>query len=280
MDLHPDRATYSSPQNCKIPTRSSSPRKGTHSSDTRIPVAVIHPGSIERLGIHYSWSTSTFVDVRVVAADYDEARDALLEKGARVAILGLMPLASSSATVNISILRDTLRRHTDIRWIILAPQPCPECQTAARQEGAYGYFDTPLSIEQLESAVAWVDIGRQVGWHDAPVTSSAGLRNTHSTAAEDSFGEDQLWKVDASHVRPRVHRNTESPFQESSSRLKKLSEREREVLEGLASGRTNQQIADALYLSVKTIETYRSRLKQKLGLKDRAEIVAFFHSRV
>lgn len=218
--------------------------------------------------------------MRVVAADYDEARDALLEKGARVAILGLMPLASSSATVNISILRDTLRRHTDIRWIILAPQPCPECQTAARQEGAYGYFDTPLSIEQLESAVAWVDIGRQVGWHDAPVTSSAGLRNTHSTAAEDSFGEDQLWKVDASHVRPRVHRNTESPFQESSSRLKKLSEREREVLEGLASGRTNQQIADALYLSVKTIETYRSRLKQKLGLKDRAEIVAFFHSRV
>ena len=54
-----------------------------------------------------------------------------------------------------------------------------------------------------------------------------------------------------------------------------LSEREREVLRLLALGHTNQQIADTLYLSVKTVETYKSRLKEKLGCEGRAELVRY-----
>lgn len=54
-----------------------------------------------------------------------------------------------------------------------------------------------------------------------------------------------------------------------------LSEREREVLRLLALGHTNQQIADMLYLSVKTVETYKSRLKDKLGCEGRAELVRY-----
>jgi DNA-binding NarL/FixJ family response regulator len=54
-----------------------------------------------------------------------------------------------------------------------------------------------------------------------------------------------------------------------------LSEREREVLADVAQGFTNQQIADRMFLSVKTIETYRSRLMSKLGLQDRAQLVRF-----
>ncbi len=52
-------------------------------------------------------------------------------------------------------------------------------------------------------------------------------------------------------------------------------QREREVLVLLAQGHTNQQIADKLYLSVKTIESYRSRLMGKLGLANRAELTRF-----
>lgn len=52
-----------------------------------------------------------------------------------------------------------------------------------------------------------------------------------------------------------------------------LSEREREVLIEVAKGYTNQQIADRVGLSVKTIESYRARLMQKLGLKDRADLM-------
>lgn len=48
---------------------------------------------------------------------------------------------------------------------------------------------------------------------------------------------------------------------------------EREVLLEVAKGYTNQQIADRVGLSVKTIESYRARLMQKLGLKDRADLM-------
>lgn len=52
-----------------------------------------------------------------------------------------------------------------------------------------------------------------------------------------------------------------------------LSPREREVLLLLADGLTNKQIAQQLFLSIKTIETYRSRLMRKYGLCDRAGII-------
>lgn len=52
-----------------------------------------------------------------------------------------------------------------------------------------------------------------------------------------------------------------------------LSEREREVLVEVAKGYTNQQIADRIGLSVKTVESYRARSMQKLGLKSRADLV-------
>lgn len=54
-----------------------------------------------------------------------------------------------------------------------------------------------------------------------------------------------------------------------------LSKREGEVLRLLAMGHTNQQIADKLFLSVRTVETYKARLKDKLGLQGRAELVRY-----
>lgn len=54
-----------------------------------------------------------------------------------------------------------------------------------------------------------------------------------------------------------------------------LSEREREVLCLVARGHTNQQVADLLCLSVKTVETYKARLMEKLGLRGRAELVRY-----
>jgi DNA-binding NarL/FixJ family response regulator len=54
-----------------------------------------------------------------------------------------------------------------------------------------------------------------------------------------------------------------------------LSRREREVLELVAQGHTNQEVADRLSLSVKTVETHRARLVEKLGLRTRADLVRF-----
>jgi two-component system response regulator NreC len=52
-----------------------------------------------------------------------------------------------------------------------------------------------------------------------------------------------------------------------------LSEREREVLRLLALGHTNQEIAEQLYISVRTAETHRAHIMRKLGLSSRAELV-------
>jgi DNA-binding NarL/FixJ family response regulator len=57
--------------------------------------------------------------------------------------------------------------------------------------------------------------------------------------------------------------------------LSKLSQREREVLQLLAEGRTGAQIAERLSLSQKTVETYRARLVEKLGIRDVAGLVRF-----
>lgn len=59
----------------------------------------------------------------------------------------------------------------------------------------------------------------------------------------------------------------------SKSREPQLSEREREVLTLVAQGYTNAQTADRLFLSTKTIETYRARLMTKLGVNQRAQLV-------
>ncbi len=58
-----------------------------------------------------------------------------------------------------------------------------------------------------------------------------------------------------------------------------LSEREREVLKLIALGYTHQQIADRLYLSIKTVETYKARLMEKLNLRGRADLVRYALSR-
>ena len=54
-----------------------------------------------------------------------------------------------------------------------------------------------------------------------------------------------------------------------------LSDREFDVMSRIASGRTITEIGDELSLSIKTISTYRSRVLEKLGLRNSAEIVQY-----
>lgn len=54
-----------------------------------------------------------------------------------------------------------------------------------------------------------------------------------------------------------------------------LSEREKEVLGWLAKGYANKEIAQHLFISVKTVEAHKSNLMEKLGLKTRPELIKF-----
>jgi two-component system response regulator NreC len=54
-----------------------------------------------------------------------------------------------------------------------------------------------------------------------------------------------------------------------------LSDRELEILRLIALGFTNSQVAEELFLSVRTVETHRAHIQQKLALNDRAELVRY-----
>jgi two-component system, NarL family, response regulator NreC len=54
-----------------------------------------------------------------------------------------------------------------------------------------------------------------------------------------------------------------------------LSEREREVFQLIAEGRSNKQMAELLYLSVSTVETHRAHIMEKLDVHNAAELVLY-----
>jgi DNA-binding NarL/FixJ family response regulator len=61
--------------------------------------------------------------------------------------------------------------------------------------------------------------------------------------------------------------------EENSSGIERLTDRELEVFSLLGEGKGTRQISEGLHLSVKTIETYRSRIKEKLNLKSGPELL-------
>jgi len=77
------------------------------------------------------------------------------------------------------------------------------------------------------------------------------------------------------YVNPELGARLVSAETEAARRAEEnpLSDREREVLRLLALGHTNQEIAKQLYISVRTAETHRAHIMQKLHLSSRAELV-------
>jgi two-component system response regulator NreC len=55
--------------------------------------------------------------------------------------------------------------------------------------------------------------------------------------------------------------------------VQKLSERERDVLRMTAEGYSSSEIGNTLFISPKTVDTYRARVMEKLGLTHRSELV-------
>ncbi|MEE8419419.1 MAG: response regulator transcription factor [Dehalococcoidales bacterium] len=96
----------------------------------------------------------------------------------------------------------------------------------------------------------------------------AAIRATHQ-------GERFLHPLMTSALIDEMRNGTADKSGEEKKETDALSERERAVLQLLALGHTNQQVADQLFLSVKTIESYKSRLKVKLGLNSRVDMIKY-----
>jgi two-component system, NarL family, response regulator NreC len=141
------------------------------------------------------------------------------------------------------VIRQVLRACPKTRVLILTMHDDASYLASAMAAGAAGYVVKKVADSELLSAIRAVHAGRTF----VDLTQSL---DTPSRAAPDG--------APATRERP-----------------KDLSRREREVLRLLAQGYSNQQIATQIKVSVKTVETHRTRLSEKLGLKGRAELYRF-----
>jgi len=100
---------------------------------------------------------------------------------------------------------------------------------------------------------------------------------------KESAGDEVIEAIRALRAGKRYlsHRITETVIDDylrdgtSVSPIDSLSLRERDVLQLVVEGRTNAAIGQALFLSTKTIETYRTRIMRKLKIRDTVELVKF-----
>ena len=170
------------------------------------------------------------------AADADEAIDRTARLEPDVLLLDVVLPGRSG----IDALPELLQASPATRVLVLSMQDDPAYVRQAFAAGAHGYLLKEAADSELVQAIHEVAAGRRY------VHPLLGARLAAAEAAAEQ-------------------RSDADP----------LSEREHDVLRLLALGHTNQEIADQLYISIRTAETHRARLMQKLGLKSRAEVVRY-----
>lgn len=131
------------------------------------------------------------------------------------------------------------------RVLMLTMHEDPEYLRVALVSGAAGFILKNAARNELLSAIRTVLHGRT---YVDPAMAGAALQNVLAKARAASDGE---------------------------SAFDRLSPREVDVLRQLALGYTNKEIAGRISISVKSVETYRARLSEKLGLSRRAELVRY-----
>lgn len=132
---------------------------------------------------------------------------------------------------------------------------------------------TRVLVLTMHQDIAYVRTALAAGAHGYVGKQAADrelLHGIRAVCAGQTFVDSTL---SAMMVQDVVHLVSDAPT--TAPTLERLSGRERQVLELLSRGHTNQQVADRLYLSVKTAETYRARLSRKLGLRDRADFIRY-----
>jgi DNA-binding NarL/FixJ family response regulator len=93
-----------------------------------------------------------------------------------------------------------------------------------------------------------------------------------AVAAGDMYVRPKVAEILAARIRPVPHT---SPGDEARAKLLKLSDREREVLRHVAEGYNGPEIGSRIGISSKTVETYKQRIAEKIGLSHRANYVRF-----
>jgi two-component system response regulator DctR len=127
-------------------------------------------------------------------------------------------------------------------------------------------------FEALRRAGSTLPVIFLTGHGDVPLAVAA-LKKGAFDFVEKPFNDNQLVDLVIEALRLDEARRSERAAEAGiAARLTRLTEREREVMEGVLQGRPNKAIADALGLAVRTVEVHRARVFEKMGVRSAVEL--------
>ena len=199
-----------------------------------IRVLVVDDHAVVRSGIKLLLDRHDDIEVVGEAGNAQDAVFRVRELTPDVILLDLVMPGESG----IEVLPKLLEEASDAKVLVLSMQDEPSYVREAFAAGASGYVLKEAVDEEVVTAV------REIAGGGSYVHPTLGARMVTADAAARAAAD-----------------------------ADPLSDREREVLRLLALGHTNQEIAKLLYISVRTAETHRAHIMQKLRLTTRAELV-------
>lgn len=135
----------------------------------------------------------------------------------------------------------------NVKVILISSEIKKELVTAGIQCGIDGYLPKDVDQASLEEAIRTVTKGGRYFNH--------AITNI---VFEDFYQKKKLINTQGKVTLPND-----------------LTKREQEVLALVASGKSNQEVADDLFISIKTVDTHKNHILDKLGLKNTAELVKY-----
>jgi two-component system response regulator NreC len=208
--------------------------------DTKISILVVDDHAVVRSGLKLLLQGEA--DFEVVG-DAGNAEQAVLRAGLLKPDVVLLDVVMPGKS-GLEAAPEVIDASPQSKILVLSMQDDPSYVREAFSAGAHGYVLKEAADTELVHAVREVAAGNRYV-HPA---LGARLASADAQARRDAEGDP-------------------------------LSDREREVLRLLALGHTNQEIAKMLYISVRTAETHRAHIMQKLSLSTRAELVRWALSR-
>jgi DNA-binding NarL/FixJ family response regulator len=199
-----------------------------------IRIVLVDDHAVVRSGIRRVLEAEADIEVVGEAGD---AREAVFETRAQKPDVVLVDVVMPGKS-GIEVIPDLLHETPDAKILVLSMQDDPSYVREAFEAGASGYVLKDAADVEVVAAV------REIAGGGRYVHPTLGARLVAAEAAERKRAE-----------------------------ADPLSDRERDVLRLLALGHTNQEIAKLLYISVRTAETHRAHIMQKLRLQTRAQLV-------
>jgi two-component system, NarL family, response regulator NreC len=201
-----------------------------------VRVLIVDDHSVVRSGLHLLLDAQDDIEVVGEAGDVREAVFEAREKKPSIVLMDMV-MPGQNGIEGIPLV---LKEAPSAKVLVLSMEDDPLYVRQAFAAGASGYVLKEAADAELVAAI-----------HDV----AAGGRYVHPVLGARLVTAEAEAKA----------REEDDP----------LSERETEVMRLLALGHTNQEIAKMLYISVRTAETHRAHIMQKLKLSSRAELVRY-----